>query len=276
MNRSYFILKYQKSVCWHNVAQQDCVRRCAKSMPTLLVLIMLCSLVSIAPVIVIMTCYIFVSINLSYITHNTLMTKWAKEWSVSDDQNKFPDPTDTVMRCRRGTRPFVIILLVTLPARGGRMYFMNLVSTIGDREIRNWGCIDMDIAYTEGNPSDMALTRNNNDVLGLSHYPPVQSRISYFLSYRKSDEQTSSAKFDRSLRKHWCVSPDIGRFMDNTGRENLIIAVMLSIFLFALIFGGDARRFDMGRPWKFPSKESVARAKAFLDDNPVVDGYSQS
>ena len=61
--------------------------------------------------------------------------------------------------------------------------------------------------------------------------------------------------------------------MDNMGRENLIIAVMLSIFLFALIFGGDARRFDMGRPWKFPSKESVARAEAFLDDNPVVDGY---
>ena len=60
------------------------------------------------------------------------------------------------------------------------------------------------------------------------------------------------------------------------GRENLIITVMLLIFLFALMFGGgDARKVETRRP-KFPSKESVARAKAFLDDNPVVDGYSYS
>ena len=67
---------------------------------------------------------------------------------------------------------------------------------------------------------------------------------------------------------------DVGRLVDNMGRENLIITVMLLIFLFALMFGGgDARKVETRRP-KFPSKESVARAKALLDDNPVVDGYS--
>ena len=66
---------------------------------------------------------------------------------------------------------------------------------------------------------------------------------------------------------------DVGRLMDNMGRENLIIAVMASIFLFALIFGGsDARKLDRRRP-TFPSRSSVARAKAFLDENPVVDGF---
>ena len=61
--------------------------------------------------------------------------------------------------------------------------------------------------------------------------------------------------------------------MDNMGRENLIIAVMASIFLFALVFGGsDARKVEWRRQ-KFPSAASVARAKAFLDENPVVDGF---
>ena len=61
--------------------------------------------------------------------------------------------------------------------------------------------------------------------------------------------------------------------MDNMGRENLIIAVMASIFLFALVFGGsDARKVEWRRP-KFPSAASVARAKAFLDQHPVVDGF---
>ena len=66
---------------------------------------------------------------------------------------------------------------------------------------------------------------------------------------------------------------EVGRLMDNMGRENLIIAVMASIFLFALVFGGsDARKMEWRRP-KFPSAASVARAKAFLDENPVVDGF---
>ena len=44
-------------------------------------------------------------------------------------------------------------------------------------------------------------------------------------------------------------SIDIGRIMDNMGRENLIIIVMLFIFLFTLIFGGgDARKLEAWLP----------------------------
>ena len=64
--------------------------------------------------------------------------------------------------------------------------------------------------------------------------------------------------------------------MDDMGRENLI-TIVLFIFLFALMFGGgSARNLEERRPQKkFPSRESVARAKTFLDDNPVVDGWVQ-
>ena len=53
---------------------------------------------------------------------------------------------------------------------------------------------------SKGNTSNMVLIGSNDAVLG--QYPPIQSRISYFLSYRK---QTYARKFVRLLCKHWCV-----------------------------------------------------------------------